>query len=362
MSKTIDENGFWLVEDNPVSIEGVFPYYGKTIDKRLDPDRIYQVFRPFEELSTPETLKSFDGIPFIDGHEMLGDGFTPADKRPAAGVMMNPRAENGTLRADLKIFSEGLKDKIAGGKKELSLGYQCTYELRRGVWNGKPYDAIQRDLRGNHIALVDQGRMGAGVRVYDRAITCDALDITQAITSPANQKENKPMAEENKNPKSNVTPATDEAVDKRKLIDEIGGILKGKVDEELVRTILGKCEKLAYDASEAGKATDDEAEEEKKDADKKAEAEKKDAEDKCGNDEEEEKKDDEKKSKGMDAAEVKRIVDEAVKEALAANKTAATDSADKKPGKVYGLAEDSKPAPRSGLSPFLAAHLNKNTK
>ena len=355
MSKTIDENGFWLVEDNPVSIEGVFPYYGKTIDKRLEPDRIYQVLRPFEDLSNPETLKSFDGIPFIDDHEMLGEGFTPVDQRPAAGVMMNPRAENGTLRADLKIFSEGLKDKIAGGKKELSLGYQCTYELRRGVWNGQPYDAIQRNVRGNHIALVDQGRMGAEVRVYDRAITCDSLDITKEITSPANQKEKKPMAEE----KKNETAATDESVDKRKLIDDLGGFLKDKgLSDEDIRFAIGVAEKLAYNASEAGKATDED--EEKKTEDECG----KDA---CGKDEDAKKSEDEdkdeEKGKGMDAAEVRRIVDEAVKAALAEKKPA-TDSADKptKPGKVYGLAEDSKPAPRSGLSPFLAAHLNKNTK
>ena len=359
MSKQIDENGFWLVEDNPVSIEGVFPYLGKTIDKRLEPDRIYQVLRPFEELSNPETLKSFDGIPFIDDHEMLGEGFTPVDKRPAAGVMMNPRAENGTLRADLKIFSEGLKDKIAGGKKELSLGYQCTYELRRGVWNGQPYDAIQRNVRGNHIALVDQGRMGAGVRVYDRAITCDALDITKEITSPANQKENKPMAEEEKDLKKEAAAATDESVDKRKLIDDLGGFLKDKgLSDEDIRFAIGVAEKLAYNASEAGKATDE-------DEEKKAEDEC--GKDGCGKDEETEKKaedeeKDEDKGKGMDAAEVRRIVDEAVKAALAEKKPA-TDSADKKPGKVYGMAEDPKPAaPRSGLSPFLAAHLNKNTK
>ncbi len=45
-----------------------------------------------------------------------------------------------------------------------------------------------------------------------------------------------------------------EKTDKRKLIDEIGGILKGKVDEELWRTIIGKAEKIAYDKSEAGTA------------------------------------------------------------------------------------------------------------
>ncbi len=43
-------------------------------------------------------------------------------------------------------------------------------------------------------------------------------------------------------------------IDKRKLIDEIGGILKGKVDEEVWRTIIGKIEKVAYDESSRGTA------------------------------------------------------------------------------------------------------------
>lgn len=41
-----------------------------------------------------------------------------------------------------------------------------------------------------------------------------------------------------------------EHVDKRELIDEVGGILKDKVDDEIIRTIIGKMEKLAYDESE----------------------------------------------------------------------------------------------------------------
>lgn len=45
-----------------------------------------------------------------------------------------------------------------------------------------------------------------------------------------------------------------EDVDKRKLIDEVGGILKGKVDDEIIRTIIGKMEKIGYDESEAGTA------------------------------------------------------------------------------------------------------------
>ena len=42
--------------------------------------------------------------------------------------------------------------------------------------------------------------------------------------------------------------------DKRKIIDEVGGILKGKVDEEVWRTVIGKLEKLSYEPSEDDKA------------------------------------------------------------------------------------------------------------
>lgn len=63
------------------------------------------------------------------------------------------------------------------------------------------------------------------------------------------------MADENKKPETG-----DEGIDKRKLIDEIGGILKDKISEELWRTVVGKVEKVAYSDSESGKATDGEGE------------------------------------------------------------------------------------------------------
>ncbi|MBR2392368.1 MAG: hypothetical protein IKA93_02210 [Elusimicrobiaceae bacterium] len=52
--------------------------------------------------------------------------------------------------------------------------------------------------------------------------------------------------------------ATDENVDKRKLIDEIGGILNGKVDDEIIRTVIKKAEEIAYNDSTAETADDEE--------------------------------------------------------------------------------------------------------
>ena len=302
MAKIIDENGFWLIKSNPITKEGVFPYLGRTISPQLEPDKIYSVYRSFDELSAPETLKSFDGVPFINDHEMIGKGFTPYDQRQAAGVLMNPAADNGVVRGDLKIFSESLKDAISGGKKELSLGYKCDYALCNGEWNGQHYDAVQKNIRGNHIALVDKGRMGADVRVYD-GFTFDALDFdNESSPEPENKgKEENTMAEEKKNPEAENGCAGDEKVDKRKLIDEIGGFLKDKgLSNEDIRFIIGKAETLSYNESESGKADDEDPEEEKKEApaEEKKNEEGKDADPAEG----EEKKDDEKEDEKSEDA------------------------------------------------------------
>lgn len=44
--KQIDHNGFWHIEDNPISKEGVFPYLGRQISPNLEPEKIYMVYRP----------------------------------------------------------------------------------------------------------------------------------------------------------------------------------------------------------------------------------------------------------------------------------------------------------------------------
>lgn len=67
--------------------------------------------------------------------------------------------------------------------------------------------------------------------------------------------------------------------DKRKLIDEIGGILKDKVDDEIIRTVIKKAEELSYEPSE-----DDKADNKAKNED---EEDKEEAKNKCKNEEDE---------------------------------------------------------------------------
>ena len=167
-----DVNNWFEVKDNPLSKVGVFPYSGAQIgDPSLDPNKIYMVYRPEEELSDPETVNSFRLLPWIDDHEMLGsssEGLTPAETKTVHGVIGDEvKFDFPYLKGNLKVFSEKLADLIQSGKKELSIGYRCLYQLANGVYDGVKYDAIQRQIRGNHLALVDEGRAGPDVAVLD---------------------------------------------------------------------------------------------------------------------------------------------------------------------------------------------------
>lgn len=171
-----DINGWFEVKDNPISKEGVFPYKGYQItlaDGTTPPnkDQSYAVYRSADELQDPETIDSFKLVPWVDDHTMLGSedlGMTPAEKKGISGVVgEDVYFKDGTLYGNIKAFSEALARRIDSGKKELSLGYRCEYEHKPGTWNGQPYEYVQKKIRGNHLALVDQGRMGAEVRVMD---------------------------------------------------------------------------------------------------------------------------------------------------------------------------------------------------
>lgn len=177
-SRKFDENGYMTVESNPITQVGVFQYLGRSIGAD-EPDKVYNVYRPAEELGKQECVDSFKNLPIIDDHTMLGpaeDGFTPPEKKGVHGSTGDAvRFADNKLLADLKFWGQGIIDKIKSGKKDLSLGYRCIYDKIKGVFEGQAYDYVQRDLRGNHLALVDQARCDVAVR--DHHITLDHFDL-----------------------------------------------------------------------------------------------------------------------------------------------------------------------------------------
>jgi uncharacterized protein len=179
-AREYDLNGWPEIKGNPISKVGVFPYSGAQIgDSSLNPDTIYMVYRPENELNNNDTINSFKLVPWTDDHAMLGDGMMPAEEKGIHGVVgQDVYYEDGYLKGNLKIFSKKLSKLIDSGKKELSIGYRCLYDMTPGVYNGEKYDAVQRQIRGNHLATVFEGRSGTDVAVLDHfKMTFDAKEL-----------------------------------------------------------------------------------------------------------------------------------------------------------------------------------------
>lgn len=170
-ARTVDENGYMHVSDCPVTKEQVAPYYGYEIPQGerfgIKPNEVYYVYRPAEELSKAATMASLRGIPLLLDHASV----TPEDIRRdrIAGSTGDLVRWDGTyLRCNLNILAKRAQDRVKDkSMRELSLGYSYTPEKKSGEFNGTRYDFVMRDIKANHLALVEVGRAGSDVRVCD---------------------------------------------------------------------------------------------------------------------------------------------------------------------------------------------------
>jgi len=184
-TRSIDHNGFMLIRDNPISKIGVYPYLGSEIPvPGLEPNKIYGVYRSAEELGDQAAIDSFKLQPFIDDHEVLGQGGTPAERKGIQGYMGEQIHFDGTyLRGNIKIPSSAAQSLISAGKTELSPAYRCKWVPEEGSFGGKPYQFTQRQIRGNHLALVDEGRTGPDVAIQDSAVMLNDPHMSMTLDS-----------------------------------------------------------------------------------------------------------------------------------------------------------------------------------
>lgn len=180
MSKrVVDINGWITIKDNPILKAGIFPYLGSEIGQG-EPSRVYKVLRSEEELSKPETIKSFELVPLINEHFVLGELGTDTDDKPIDGIVGESiNFEAPYLKSNIKVFGKHIKKLIEVGKIELSAGYSCKYIP---IENNPDYDFIQTDIRANHLALVEAGRNGSDVAVQDHIkFTLDSKELLMSL-------------------------------------------------------------------------------------------------------------------------------------------------------------------------------------
>lgn len=258
--RSYDDNGFLTVDKSPILSTDVLQYLGKEfgVDEvagvKIEPDKIYTVRIPREELE--KAAQSFELLPIVDGHQWLSGGLNDGDAKKyqegttGSGAYVD---NDGKLFVPLKFTGKGILEHLKEGVEELSASY--SHDLRLDDTGQADFVAV--NITGNHVALVERGRCGSGVRVFNNnevekmktkneiALLVDGKKIDLAKFFAEEQ-------QEEAHQDGSISENGGE-IDKRAVIDEIGGILKDKgLDEEIIRTVIGLAEKLSYEKSEAG--------------------------------------------------------------------------------------------------------------
>jgi len=138
-------------------------------------------YRPETEVASPESLASFAGKAITLEHPpvLLDSANTKDYQIGFSGTEVV--YDNGFVRAVMTITDQDAIERIMrGDAKEVSAGYRVNYEANAGVTDGgENYDGIQKEISGNHIAVVRRGRAGPQVRLHlDRLDAADPSLIT----------------------------------------------------------------------------------------------------------------------------------------------------------------------------------------
>lgn len=264
-ARSIDANGHLVVDRTVITKAAVNPYSGASIPRwqelGLDPNKEYNLLRDPEELR--KSLPTFKAIPLMIRH-------IPIDAN-------NPEIESviGAIGSDFEMDEEGrvwslirvttqegidyIESKELG---ELSAGYAYDADMTSGTWNGQAYDGIMRNIHGNHVAIVNRGRIGSD------AIIADSI-------------EGQLMAKQIVMPKGGLAKlqkqlGMDSAEDVKKVILAVHGSTKLALDEDDKKKAEDEDDKKtdAEDEEEVEIVEDSEEDKKAKDEDKQTQADK----------------------------------------------------------------------------------------
>lgn len=136
---------------------------------RMDDGRVVKEYRPESEVFSKVSMDSLATAAVTNGHptEMVNPdnakelivGF------PQGGITKQEDGFEKFLATELIITHRSAIDAIRAGKAQLSNGYHVDLEFEQGEYNGQKYDAIQKNIVNNHIAIVWRARGGEKVRL-----------------------------------------------------------------------------------------------------------------------------------------------------------------------------------------------------
>jgi hypothetical protein len=157
--------GFLICRNVPIARTGYQQYLGSELFEDGDPSELINVYRSPNEVFSTATIASFEGKPVTDGHpdvDVTPDNYKQFSKGHVQHVRVGRGDDADKILADLYITDQELIDEIRNGKREVSAGY---YAEDKEDETGR---ICQTKIRGNHVAVVDEGRAGHAVAIRDQ--------------------------------------------------------------------------------------------------------------------------------------------------------------------------------------------------
>lgn len=260
-----DSNGFLIIKDNPIAKAGVFDYLLSELKQDIEPkdDKVVKVYRPFSELI--RVKDSFANKPIKMNHHWVGDECETADGAIGSNITIDEN--NEYLRADLIIYNPKLIEAIETNELvELSPAYTGKEIAENGRYNGEAYEYKQELGEVNHLAVVEIGRSGKDLKIYDDKSKLGAVmkfkDMFIAKLSKFIDSEMEAKADESESEKADSDTSAEIA---REIIT-----IANKSDDEFAGGIDEKIEAILTLAKKLNEPLADEAESEKQDSETEA--------------------------------------------------------------------------------------------
>ena len=189
---------------------GVFPY-------KLPNGTIRHELRTSEEVFSKVSLDSMANMPIYIGHKYDDKGKLIKDeaKRKEMAVGYTSESVNGNNvfdSADLKVTRADGVEAIKKGMQSLSVGYDCEVIPESGVWCGIHYDAIQKNIVNDHLALCYVGRQGDQAVIHMDSEDAILVDDAAVVAAEDKNSKEKEMANKRTIQLDSVDYEADEAV------------------------------------------------------------------------------------------------------------------------------------------------------
>ena len=205
-----------------------------------------------EEILSDSTVSSANSKPVTDGHHGLVTKDNSHDLMKGF-TASNGHVEGNMLYNDITITDPNLISQIKNGsKRELSIGFETQMDPTSGTYNGTKYDAVQRNIRINHVAVVPKGRAGHEVRLIGDS--AEAVEQVEPSEEKGNQMETRVVRADGQN----ITVAADDVEKITKLDADNSAKAKQIADlDAQIKKLQSEKAQLQGDADASAKKADE---------------------------------------------------------------------------------------------------------